>query len=98
MKRKPNGAFGARLKAVLRDGNLRVADLSRWFNVPYPTVRSWVDNDWKPGGAPQDQEYIYKMLDVLELRVNQKRGFPIPRMSPNDRIAYLLAIRKQIAK
>lgn len=91
---RKNGAFGERLRAVLRDGNLRVADLARWFDVPYPTVRGWVVDGWYPGGGPQDQAYIYHMLDVLELRINQKRGFPIPRMPPDKRIVYLAEIKR----
>lgn len=93
---RKNGAFGGRLKAVLRDGNLRVADLARWFDVPHPTVRGWVVDGWNPGGGPRDQAYIYRMLDVLELCINQKRGFPIPRLSPRGRIAHLAEIRQAV--
>lgn len=91
---KRNGTFGGRLKVVLRDGNLRLADLARWFDVPYPTVRGWLVDGWDPRGGPQDRDYIYRMLNVLELRISQKRGFPLPRMSPSERIAHLEAVRQ----
>lgn len=95
---KANGSFGERLKAVLRDGNLRVADLARWFDVPHPTVRGWVVDGWDPGGGPQDRAYIHRMLDALELRIAQKRGFPLPRMSPDRRIAHLAEIRRSAVR
>ena len=95
---KPNDAFGERLKAVLRDGNLRVADLARWFDAPHPTVRGWVVDGWDPGGGPLDRAFIYRMLEALELRVAQKRGFPLPRMSPGKRIEHLKTIRRTVCK
>ena len=90
---KANDTFGERLKAVLRDGNLRVADLARWFDAPHPTVRGWLVDGWDPGGAPMDRAHIYRMLGILESRVRQKRGFPLPRLSPKERIYRLMVIR-----
>lgn len=86
-------AFGARLKAVLRDGNLRTADLARWFDVPYPTVREWLVNGRSPSSAPQDRDHIYEMLEILEHRIRKKQGFPLPRLSPSDRIRRLHELR-----
>lgn len=91
---KANGTFGKRLKAVLRNGNLRVADLARWFDAPHPTVHGWLVDGWNPGGGPMDRAYIHRMLGVLESRIKQKRGFPLPRMSPGQRIARLAEMRR----
>lgn len=90
---KANGAFGARLKAALRDGNLRTADLARWFGVPYPTVREWIVNGRTPARTPQDREGILKSLAVLETRIKNRRGFPFPRMTASERIARLMDLR-----
>ena len=85
--------FQQRLQACERGGNLTVADLARWFDRPYPTMRTWRSGT-KPGGGPIDQEHAIQMLGLLELLIKHKRGFPMPRLSPDKRIAHLLAVRK----
>lgn len=34
--------FQKRLKKVMKRRNMRVADVARWFDRPYTTVREWV--------------------------------------------------------
>jgi hypothetical protein len=36
--------FQKRLQRVMRKRGMRVADLARWFDEPYTTVREWVLN------------------------------------------------------
>jgi hypothetical protein len=85
--------FQQRLRACERGGNLTVADLARWFDRPYPTVRSWMTDGIEPGGGPIDKEHAESMLALLETLIKQKRGFPVPRMSPHARIAHLEYVR-----
>ena len=85
--------FQQRLRACERGGNLTVADLARWFGRPYPTVRTWVQNGIEPGGGPIDKEHAESMLGLLETLIKQKRGLPLPRMAPRDRIERLTQIR-----
>lgn len=85
--------FAQRLATVLRDGNLRVADLARWFDRPDPTVRGWV-NGGEVGCAPLDAAMIEAVLADLEKRIRKGRGFPVPRLSPSDRIEYLARQRR----
>ena len=80
----------ARLKKAMHRGNLTVADLARWFDCPYPTVRSWVLNGVRIGGGPRDIEHIDRRLNKLESLIIQNSGkFPVPRMAPSERIKYL---------
>lgn len=85
--------FGQRLAVCQQDGNLTVADLARWFDRPYPTLRSWVENGIEPGGGPVDKAHAATMLDTLETLVKNKKGFPIPRLPPSERIEHLQKIR-----
>lgn len=86
-------AIDDRLKKVLRDGNLTVADLARWFDRRDPTVRGWV-NGTQVGGAQMDSAFVLAQLDLLERKIKRKQGFPVPRLTPSDRIAYLNNIQR----
>lgn len=59
-------SFQGRLKKCMRNGNLRVADLARWFDRPYTTVREWVLHGREPGKS--DKGYIERRLYKLEKR------------------------------
>ena len=93
-KRKPS--FKARLLACQRGGNLTVADLARWFDRPYQTVRSWVEQGTEPGGGPIDREHATQLLGLLETLIEKKKGFPIPRLSQKERASHLLGIRTAV--
>ncbi len=86
--------FQKRLIAVMRDGNLRVADLARWFERPHSTVRSWVQDGYEPSGGPIDRNMVFIQLGFLEKEVRRSKLFPVPRLSPTKRIAYLNEIRQ----
>lgn len=66
----------ARLRQCMVRGSLSVADLAKWFDRPYPTVRSWVQWDTEPRGPRLGS--IETNLLLLEKLIKQKRGFPIP--------------------
>lgn len=82
----------SRLKAIMRDGNLTIADLARWFKRPHPTVRGWVHGG-AVGGAALDKSEVFVMLERLENMLRKRKGLPIPRLSPASRIAYLEELR-----
>jgi hypothetical protein len=86
-------SFQKRLLACQRGGNMTVADLARWFDRPYQTVRSWVEQGIEPGGGPIDRYHAANLLTLLETLVKKKVGFPVPRLPPKERIAHLLTVR-----
>lgn len=88
--------FQRRLQAVLRGGNLRVADLARWFDRPHATVRGWVELGVEPGGGPIDIEHAFALLGLLEALIQKKVGLPVPRLSPQKRIEHLTQIRRKV--
>ncbi len=81
-----------RLQACMKRGNLRVADLARWFDRPHPTVRGWALKGIRPGGGPHDVERVGEQLRLLEKLISSKRGFPVPRLSPRQRKQHIVTI------
>lgn len=84
-----------RLLAIMQAGNLTMMDLARWLYRPHPTVRQWCRRGTQLGGAPQDNEQVLDLLTRLEIAIRYKKGFPVPRLRPRDRVIYLA---KQKAK
>lgn len=80
----------------MKVGNLRVADLARWFDRPHPTVSTWVKQGRQPSGGPTDVEHFHALLDLLEQLVKKNKGFPVPRLSPGARIEHVSEIRKRL--
>jgi len=58
--------FQKRLKKQMRRREMRVADLARWFKVPYMTMREWVLNGREPAGPARDRAKIERKLEDLE--------------------------------
>jgi hypothetical protein len=85
-----------RLQACMKQGNLRVADLARWFDRPHPTMRGWVLKGSRPGGGPHDIEHVSELLGLLETLIQKKKGFPLPRLSPRDRKKHIVDIRARL--
>lgn len=83
-----------RLNACLKGGNLTVADLARWFDRPHPTVTGWVRGG-DVGAAPLDLAAIEKKLTTLEQRIRRRKGLPMPPLSPRERVAYILKLKKE---
>lgn len=84
--------FAQRLKACQRGGNLTVADLARWFERSYQTVRSWCGG-CEPSGGPIDKQHVADLLKLLEGKIKRKEGFPLPRLSPKERVKHLARIK-----
>ncbi len=87
--------FQQRLRKCMASGNLTVADLARWFDRPDPTMRSWVEQGVEPAGGPLDAAFAHATLEKLEKAIAKNSKFPVPRLSPQKRIAYLKELRGQ---
>jgi hypothetical protein len=83
---------GQRLTKVAQAGNLRTADLARWFEVPYATLRQWVKEGRAPTGGPKDLQDLELRLVYLE-RLIRNGTLPIGRMTTGDRIARMHQLR-----
>lgn len=83
-----------RLKWCMAEGNLVLSDLARWLARPVPTVKGWVDKGRQPGGGPIDQQHVMALLGLLETLIRKKKGFPVPRLGPQERIAHIAKIRQ----
>ena len=64
--------FQQRLQRCRERLNLTVADLARWFDRPYATVRSWLTEGWEPGDGPVTQDRMEQRLVRLERVVRDK--------------------------
>lgn len=86
-----------RLQVCMKRGNLRVADLARWFDRPHPTVRGWALKGTRPGGGPHDIEHVGELLSILEKLISARKGFPLPRLSPRARKQHITNILDKLA-
>lgn len=83
-------SFQKRLQDTMKGGNLRVADLARWFGRPDPTVRQWVNYGVLPSGGAHDRDDIERQLTALEKSIKAGKHLPLAkRLSPADRIQRL---------
>lgn len=80
-------SWSDRLNVCIRDGNMTVADLARWFGRPHPTVRQWVHRGFEPRrGGPHDAAWFEAMLTALERLIKRRYQFPLSRhLSPRAR-------------
>lgn len=69
-------SFSKRLNICRRKGKMTKGDLQRWFDRPYSTVETWVDDCREPRG-PAGEE-ARKRLSLLERAIANNDGFPIP--------------------
>ena len=71
--------FQQRLQRCRERGNLTVADLARWFDRPYATVRSWLTEGWEPGDGPVTRRRMEDRLVRLEgvVRAPELRALPM---------------------
>lgn len=84
-------SFSTRLQKVKKAGLLTTADLSLWFDRPYPTVRGWLDG-YEPWGPNGDR--ARHLLDIIESAVEHRRGFPVPvHLSPSDRREHMRRVK-----
>jgi hypothetical protein len=76
--------FQRRLRACVEGGNLTVADLARWFDRPYPTVRCWLHDGWEPAGGPVTVRRTEERLRQLEAFI-KRRGKVLAEMPMHQR-------------
>lgn len=60
--------FQKRLKACMRKHNMRTANLARYFERPYTSVREWVLHGRAPSGTDREQAKLERLLRALEAR------------------------------
>lgn len=82
--------FHSELTKAMRDGNMTVADVSRWFGVPYQTARGWALGA-EPRGGLLAVKALHVALARLGRLVQGKKGFPLPR--GNERIKIVEELR-----
>lgn len=54
-------------------GNLRVADVARWFGRRHSTVRGWVVDGREPAGTATDVRALFARLNELQDLVRLSR-------------------------
>ena len=87
----------ARLKWCMRNGRMTVADLAKWFDRSYPTVRNWVLFGTNPHG-PRNEKFLAE-LNLLEKLIEKEKGFPVPfAISHFERPAYIEKLRHDHAR
>lgn len=72
--------FVERLLACKAQGTLSTRDLSIWFEVPYPTMWTWLNGRAKPDDreGSWDEKALEATLQKLEAHIKDNSGFPIP--------------------
>lgn len=60
--------FQKRLKKCMKARGLRTADVARWFDRPYTTVREWVLHGRAPTGSAVALRGIERRLGQLEVK------------------------------
>lgn len=89
--------FQERLRRVLADGGLRVADLARWLDRDHSTVSDWTKGAM-PTGAPDSLHDLVNRLAQLEI-VILERKLPLPSCVAKDRrLRYLAKLKGQMAR
>jgi hypothetical protein len=76
-----SGTFQQRLRRCRERGNLTVADFSRWFDRPYATVRSWLNEGWEPGDGTVTQkrmeDRLVRLEEIMKDRATELRRLPM---------------------
>ncbi len=81
-------SFSQRLAVCLEKGRMTKADLRRWFERPYATVETWLDDGREPRSPRGDE--ARRRLSLLERGIAERRGFPIPlELSSTERPRYI---------
>ncbi len=85
--------FQQRLRVCVEGGNLTVADLGRWFDRPYATVRCWLHDGWEPAGGPVTRKRAEARLARLEDTVN-RLGVALSELPMRQRADKLAKLRR----
>lgn len=86
--------FRDRLRAAQAKGDLTIADLSRWFDRPYPTLSTWLQGRVPRGPAGREAD---RRLALLENAIREG-AFPPPHVaaSHSRRVQYVEMMRNAI--
>ena len=88
--------FKDRLELAKRRGNLRDADLARWFGRRQSTIAGWLDGR-EPSGTPADLRGLFSELGKLE-RTIEATHLPLTEyVSASKRIAYIEKLKRKKA-
>lgn len=87
----PGQNFSARLEWCMREGDLTISDLARWFDRPRTTVNTWVDGRTPYGPSGR---LALRRLELLQNAIRKKWGFPIAEtLSWKKRADYIRGLR-----
>lgn len=90
-------AFQERLRRVLADGGLRVADLARWLDRDHATISGWTKGV-TPTAAPGVLNALINRLAQLEIAISERK-LPLPAYVAKDRrLRYLARLKGQMAR
>lgn len=64
-------SFQKRLQKCMTTGNLRVADIARWFDRRHSTIRGWAVDGLTPAGTPADIRGLFERLVELETLIRE---------------------------
>lgn len=81
--------FQQRLRRCVERGNLTVADLCRWFDRPYATVRCWLVAGREPSGGPVTVRRAREKLVALELAVRDRSLRDLPMRQRAEQLVRL---------
>jgi hypothetical protein len=88
----PLEPFTRELRACRDKADMTISDLAIWFDRPWATVKTWVNDARTPAGPAARDARI--MLDLLKVAIRHSPGLPVPaRMSWRDRTAHVRGIR-----
>ena len=91
-------SFKERVLTAQKSGDMTMADLARWFDVPFQTARYWLmvgGSDMEPRGPRA--RMIRKRLDRLEWAIHHQIGFPVPAMlRVGDRQSHITRTRDAV--
>jgi len=83
----PRNTFQEGLLKAMERGNLRVADVARWFGRRHSTARGWVVDGREPAGTPADLRALFARLNELNAEIARSRSLTSYQL--RERIAQL---------
>jgi hypothetical protein len=84
----------SRLQWVMKHGRLTTADLQKWFDRSYPSVRNWIEFGVCPRG-PRTEKLLSE-LAILERLIKKRKGLPVPwNIGHHERPIYIRKLRNE---
>lgn len=94
VKREGPSDLSVRLKAIMKEGGLNVAELAIWFDRPYATMRCWVRSTHIPGSSFLKEVLLRVRLLEKVVDVAVKRGESVVPYALRQGDERLLFLRK----